>query len=67
MCDTCETSRRLDPKGRARFEAAAPEQAALWGVPVEQVLCAGYAADAQWARMAALGKLSTLLVLDGPK
>lgn len=54
MCHTCEMSRRDDPAGRANFEKSAPEFAALWGVPVEQVLCAGYAADAQWARMAGL-------------
>lgn len=54
MCDTCERSRRTRPAERAKFEKSAPEFAALWGVPVEQVLCAGYAADAQWARMAGL-------------
>lgn len=54
MCDTCEHSWATDAEGRARFEADAPRVAAVWGVPVEQVLCSGYARDAQWARMAGL-------------
>ena len=55
MCDTCEFSRRIDPEGRARFEAEAPKHAEFLGIPVEQLLCLGYMEDAMWARMSGLG------------
>jgi hypothetical protein len=55
MCETCEMSRRANPEARARFEADAPRLAALWGVPVGQVLCAGFADDLTWSRLAGLG------------
>jgi hypothetical protein len=56
VCEACEFSRRTDPAGRARFEAEAPAVAAFWGVPVQQLLCRGYADEQTWAQVAGLNE-----------
>ena len=56
MCGTCDAGRRYDPAARARFEAEAPAVAAFWGVPVQRLLCRGYADEQTWAQVAGLNE-----------